>query len=189
MKLQRIVVQDNAALQKLVLAHLQDLAGKIELLEEDLGTPSGPLCLGVDEERRLVLLISSIVEDDAILLKALGQLNWVVRHHSLLVRLYNKPGGEFSPSPRAILIAPSFSATLRDTVPFIAFDIELYEYRAVELNHERALLLDPVLFSGRKMTSPTASVSPESKDSSSKVQLTDTERKFFEGFFPRSLPT
>jgi len=189
MKLQRIVLQDNEVLQKLVLAQLQDLAGKIEVLEEDLGSPPGPLCLGVDEDRRFVLLISSIVEDDAILLKALGQLNWVVRHHSLLVRLYNKAGGEFSPSPRAVLIAPSFSATLREIVPFIAFDIELYEYRAVELNHERALLLDPVLFSGRKMTSPTASVSPDSKDSSSKVQLTDTERRFFEGFFPRSLPT
>jgi len=189
MKLQRIVLQDNAALQKLVLAQLQDLAGKIELLEGDLGSPSGPLCLGVEEDRRFVLLISSIVEDDAILLKALGQLNWVVRHHSLLVRLFNKPGGEFSPSPRAILIAPSFSATLRETVPFIAFDIEFYEYRAVEWNHERALLLDPVLFSGRKMTTPTTSGSPDIKDSSSKVQLTDTERKFFEGFFPRSLPT
>jgi hypothetical protein len=189
MKLQRIVLQDNTVLQKLVLAQLQDLAGKVEALEEDFGSPSGPLCLGVEEERRFVLLISSVVEDDSILLKALGQLNWVVRHHSLLVRLFNKSGGEFSPSPRAILIAPSFSETLRETVPFIAFDIELYEYRAVELNHERALLLDPVLFSGRKMASPPASFSPVTKDPSSKVQLTDTERKFFEGFFPRSLPT
>ncbi|MBI2810908.1 MAG: hypothetical protein HYX67_08785 [Candidatus Melainabacteria bacterium] len=189
MQLQRIVLQDNTALQKLVLTQLQDLAGKIELLEQDLGSQSGPLCLGVDEERRFVLLISSIVEEDAILLKALGQLNWIVRHHSLRVRLFNKQGVEFSPSPRATLIAPSFSTTLQETIAFIAFDIDLYEYRAVELNHERGLLLDPVLISGRKMTSPTASASPVFQDSSSKVQLTDTERKFFEGFFPKSLPT
>jgi len=189
MKLQRIILQDNTALQKLVLAQLQDLSGKIELLEEDLGSSSGPLCLGLDEERRFVVLISEIVEDDSLLLKALGQLNWVIRHYSLLVRLFHKPEGESLPSPRAILIAPSFSATLRETIPFIAFDIELYEYRAVEMNHERALLLDPVLSSGRKMTSPTASGSLDPKVSSSKVHLTDTERKFFEGFFPKSLPT
>ncbi|HTN42954.1 MAG TPA: hypothetical protein VMN77_04065 [Nitrospiria bacterium] len=189
MKLQRIVLQDNAALEKLLLAQLQDLGGKIDLLERELGSDAGPLCLGVDEERRFVLLIFSIAEDDALLIKTLGQLKWVIRHHPLLARLFNKPGVEFSPSPRAILVAPSFTTTLQESIAFIAFDIELYEYRAVELNHERALLLDPVSFTGRKSNSPAASVSSASQDPSSKAQLTDTERKFFEGFFPKSLPT
>ncbi|HUK55316.1 MAG TPA: hypothetical protein VLY20_01505 [Nitrospiria bacterium] len=189
MKLQRIVLQDSAILQKLMLAQLGDFPGQIELLEENFNFETGSICIGIDKARRFVLLVPSLVENDAILLKALGQLSWLVRQHPLLVRIFSRPGAEFAPSPRAILVAPSFSATLREALAFIGIDIELYEYRAVELNQEQALLFDSVPIPDRKITAPIGSVAPRLQDPHSQVQLTDTERKFFEGFFPKSLPT
>lgn len=188
MKLHRISLPDGAVLQKLVLAQLSDFTGRVELLDQGLSSESGPLCLGIDEERRFVLLISTVADDDAIFVKALGRLSWVVRHQSLLARLYAKREVESSKIPRVILIAPSFSTALREAAVFVGLDMELYQYRALELNNEKALLLDPILVSGRKIIQPTVPIPAVPPDPSSHGQLTDAERDFFEEPPPKSLP-
>jgi len=189
MKLHRITLQDNAVLQKMVLAQLDDLAGEIELLESGLSSESGPLCLAIDQDRRFVLLIATVQDDDAILVRALGQIGWLNRHHALLVRLFSKRGVESSQMPRAVLIAPGFSSTLHEAVGLVGLDIELYQYRAVEFERQQALLLDPVGVPRRRTGQPAVSIPVIPPDSSSRIALTDAERNFFEGVSPKSLPT
>lgn len=188
MKLQRISPQDRGLLQKLVLAQLHDLGGNINLLEADLSSDAGPLCLGIDEDGRLVLLISTVHEDDSILVKALGQLNWAVRHRSLLSRAFSNSGVVSSQSPRAVVIAPSYSTVLMQAVASLGQDIELHQYHALELDGQRALLLDPVHVPRRKKAPPAVSPSAGPPVASSHIELTEEERNFFEGTSPQSLP-
>ena len=189
MKLHRISVQDNAVLQQLILAQLHELAGGIELLEPGLSSESGPLCLAMDEERRFVLLISSIQEEDVMLVQALGQMSWLNKHQSLLARLFSNRGLESSQSPRAVLIAPAFSSVIQDAVALVGLDIELYQYRALEFERQKTLLLDPVWVPRRKAAPPVVSVPAMPLDPSSRTALTESERNFFEGASPKSLPT
>jgi hypothetical protein len=189
MKLHRVFLQDNAVLQKMILAQLDDLGEEIELLESGLSSESGPLCLAIDEEGRFVLLIPTVQEDDAILVKALGQMSWLNRHQSLLARLFSKRGVESSQSPRVVLIAPGFSSVFQEAVAMTGLDIELYQYRALEFERQQTLLLDPVGVPRRRAGQPAASVSVIPLDPSSRIALTDAERNFFEGASPKSLST
>lgn len=189
MKLHRISLHDPAALQKMILTQLDDLTGELELLESGLSSESGPLCLAIDQDRRFVLLISTVQEDDAILVRALGQIGWLNRHQSLLVRLFSKRGMESSQSPRVVLIAPGFSSVFQEAVSLVGLDIELYQYRALEFERQQALLLDPVGIPRRRAGQPAVSVSAVPSDPSSRIALTDAERNFFEGASPKSLPT
>lgn len=182
-------MEDGDVLQKLILAQLSDFAGKTELLDQGLSSESGPLCLGMDEERRFVLLISTVREDDALFVKAVGQLGWIVRHQTLLARLYAKRGVDASKSPRILLIAPSFSTALSEAAAFVGLDIELHQYRALELNRETALLFDPVWIPERKRSQPPAPVVAPPVDSASPAGLTDAERQFFEASPPKGQPT
>ena len=189
MKLNRISLPDNAALQKMILAQLDELPGGIELLESGLSSESGPLCLATDQERHFVLLISSVQEDDAILVKALGQIGWLNRHQTLLVRLFSKRGLESSRSTRLVIVAPAFSTVLQEAVALVGLDIELYQYRALEIERQQTLLLDPVWVPRRSAGQPNISVPGKSPNAPSSMALTDAEQNFFESASPRSLPT
>lgn len=188
MKLQRILLQDGALLQKLVLSQLHDLDGKIDLLDTHLSSEAGPLCLGIDEDRRFVLLISTVKEDDSILVKVLGQLNWVARYHSLLARAFSNPGGVPPPPPRAVLVAPSFSSVFKEAVTFLGLDIELHQFHALEFDRQMTLLFDPVRVSHRSKAQPTISAPVRPTASSSQIELTDEERSFFEESVSKNLP-
>lgn len=188
MKLHRVSLHDPAVLQNMILTQLDDLTGGLELLESGLSSESGPLCLAIDQDRCFVLLISTLHEDDAILVRALGQIGWLNRHRSLLVQLFSKRGAESSQSPRVVLITPGFSSVFQEAVALTGLDIELYQYRVLEFEHQQTLLLDPVGVPRRRAGPPAVPVSVIPPDPSSCIALTDAERNFFQGAFPKSLP-
>lgn len=189
MKLHRVLLQDNTVLQRMILAQLDDLGEEIKLLESALSSGAGPLCLAIDRDRRFVLLIPTVQEDDAILVKVLGQIGWLNRHQTLLVRLFSNRGVESYQSPHVVLIAPGFSSVFQEAVALTGLDIELYQYRALEFERQQTLLLDPVGVPRRKTGQPTVPVSAMPLDSSLRSVLTDAERNFFDGAPPKSLPT
>lgn len=189
MKLQTVSLQDAVLLQKMILNQLDVFTGRVELLEQGVNSECGPLCLGIDQEKRFVVLLSSLHEEDAILVKALGQLSWVVRHQPLLARLYSQRGVAPSKTPRVILISPSFSKAMHEAVAYVDFDLELYQYRVLELNHERVLLFDRILIPGRTVPSVQSSLPATAPpDPSRSVELTEAEKRFFEASSPTDLP-
>jgi len=189
MKLHRISIQDGTVLKTMVLAQLQDLTGGIELLEPGLSSESGPLCLGIDQERHFVLLFPVIHEDDTLLVKALAQMSWLHRHQSLLVRLFPKREIDPARPSRSVLIAPGFSTAFQQAVSLINLNIEMVQYRALEIDQQKMLLFEPV-GAPRRKSAPAAAVSTvKPPGSRSRIALSDAERNFFEGASPKSLPT
>lgn len=187
MKLQRISLSDPLLLRKLVLDQIVELPGRVELLEEDLASESGSLCLGIDEERRFVLIHTTVHEDTAILAKVLGQMKWMVRNHALLSRAFSGQGAASPHSPRVVWIAPSFSTPLMDAVAYTGADIELHRYQALEIDRQTALLLDPVWIPQARKSKPAVPISAVSPSVSSRIELTNEERNFFEGSPPNNL--
>jgi hypothetical protein len=187
LKLQRISLSDPLLLRKLVLDQINELPGRVELLEENLTSESGPLCLGIDEESRLVLIHTTVHEDTAILVKVLSQMKWMVRYHALLSRAFSNQGATSSQSPRAVLIAPSFSIPLMDAVAYTGADIELHRYQALEIDRQTALLLDPVWIPQIRKNKPAVPISSTPPSVSSRIELTNEERNFFEGPPPKNL--
>lgn len=189
MKLCPVTLEEDRLLEKLVLEQLDGLAGKIQLLDQALGSEAGPICLGMDEDRCFAVLIFSIHEDDSTVIKALAQVGWIYSNRSLLARLYNQQGIDAELKPRIILIAPSFSKALKSAVPYIGLDVELYRYRALEVNHERGLLLDPIMISEKRSPVRDAAAKPKAVvEAPASRNLTETERNFLEGSPARNLP-
>jgi hypothetical protein len=187
LKLQRISLTDPLLLRKLVLDQINELPGRVELLEENLASESGPLCLGIDEERRLVLIHTTVHEDTAILVRVLSQMKWMVRSHALLSRVFSNQGVASPQTPRAVLIAPSFSTPFMDAVTYTGADIELHRYQALEIDRQTALLLDPVWIPQDRKPKPAVPISTVAPSVSSRIELTNEERSFFEGSPPKNL--
>jgi len=186
MKIQKISLSDPLLLRRLVFDQLQELPGRIELLEDNLVSEFGSLCLGIDEERRFVLIHIAIQEESSLLVKILSQMRWLVRYHALLSRLYSNQGVVFPQSPRAIVISPSFSAPLKEAVAYMGVDIELHRYQALEIDRQTALLLDSVWIPAVRSVKPAVPVSPTTPSATSRIELTDEERNFFEGSAPKN---
>ena len=180
MKLQSFILRDKNLLGDMILKQLDCLKGQVQALERAFSSEHGPLCLGVDREGRYVVIIFSIDEDDSLVVEALGQLGWIVRNRSLMERLYGQKAHLSSASPRIVLISPSFSRATQEAISYIETKIELYRFRALEVNQERVLLLEPVLRSERPPVevAPHTSVSPPSNLPA--VELSEAEMRFFE---------
>lgn len=180
-KLQRISVQDPVKLQELVVAYSETLPGKVKIMDVGLPTEAGPLNLAMDDGGRLVVLLFSTSMDDSQLLRAMAQTAWVANHAALLNRVYGKRGADTTRVPRSIIIGPRFSAALQETAARMVSGVELYEYRALVVNGEHAVLFDSIL-----QSYSDASVFAEEGQSTSTgsqevgVDLTREEASFFE---------
>jgi len=71
----------------------------------------------------------------------------------------------------------------------INLDIELVQYRALEVEQQKMLLFEPVGIPRRKAGPAVAAAPVLPLDSHSLIALSDAERNFFEGSSPKSLPT
>lgn len=187
MKIHPVSIQDIGLLEKLVLEQLETFSGSVELIEQGLSTEYGPLSLGIDRWGRPVLFVTSLSEDEGLIVKATAQAGWIVRYHSLVSRLFRPRELDFSKPPRIILLAPSYSKASREAASALKMEIELYQYRVVEFRQERGILLDPVAVPESKpspVANPTAANAaefPPPRDLPPSVELTDSERQFFEG--------
>ena len=188
MKLQPFTLRDKTLLGEMILKQLEGLKGQIELLEQALSSEYGPLCLGFDRDGRYVMLIFSIDEDDSMVVEALAQLGWMTRNRSLMERLYSRKWNPSSASPRIILIAPSFSRASQEAVGYIEPEIEFYRFRALEVNQEQVLLLDPVKRSEPLSPEPAPSQCATPLPGLTAVELSKAERRFFEKPSRSSLP-
>jgi hypothetical protein len=135
-----------------------------------------------------VLLVSTVQEDDSILVKALGQIGWLNRHQALLVRLFSKHGVESTQCARVVLVAPAFSSIMQEAVVSAGLDIELYQFHALEFERHQTLLLDSVGGGRRRAVQSAAFIPAMPPDPSLGIALTEAERKFFEDASPKNPP-
>jgi hypothetical protein len=98
-----------------------------------------------DENGQLVILQVSVNEDDNVLLQGIQTLDYVDKFKAFLKMTYNKHKIDDKEKPRLILIAPSFSETMRHTVQHIhGLHIELYEWEYLKIGDHKGLHLQSI---------------------------------------------
>lgn len=98
-------------------------------------TDSGPLdLLCVDADNILVVIELKNEEDDYQLLQALRYYDYIAEHIYELTHHFKKSGITVSEKdPRLMLVAPSFSDTLKRAAKYLGIEIDLKEYIAVKM--------------------------------------------------------
>lgn len=89
--------------------------------------------LAVNSEERLIVLELKIVEDDRMLIQGLEYIDWVNENADRIVEIYKSSNLKINPKviPSLILVAPTFSRTLRTAAKYVRKDycyLMLFEY-------------------------------------------------------------
>lgn len=184
MKVRVILIENLLILQELVLNQLEAIPGQIRVLETDIQTESGPVILGLDREGRLAVLTMSLVQEEDLLSRLVGIYGWVLQNLSVLSRFYAKRGLDSTRVPRIIAIAPEFPQAVMDGIAHLAFTVELYRYRGLEVNGERALLLEPLAGQVPEPDTAKPMAQESSEDFLQAAHLTEAEVQFFQESHP-----
>lgn len=183
MKIQTVQIHSQKELEEIFLNSIEGLPGEPRLIEKSLETDYGCVSLGADEKARLAVFFPTLNRDDGALVRLLAIEGWLKRHCKLLERLFQKKAADLSKEFRLILVAPEFSRELEEAARGIRRGLELYRYRAVNVNRQVALFLDPLFQENgsRVPESKPSSVSKIKQESAStgNVRLTSEEKQFF----------
>ena len=123
-------------------------------LEEGLRTidakipcyPCGEIdVLAVDRTSKLTIIDFDTTLNDGLLLRGLGQLDWIVRNSQNVQRMYPAQNIDSSAPPRLILLAPQFSLLLRRVMRQLTrLPIQWVRYHAVETLAGAGILFEPI---------------------------------------------
>jgi hypothetical protein len=142
MSIERLSVESKQELEEMITEHLSHI-------EEDLSivcahvpiNDSATLdILCHDENGQLAIIQLSTSEDDTMLLQGLQSIDYVDKFKSFLKATYNKHKIDDQEKPRLILIAPSFSNTVRNAAESMkGMRIDLYEWEYLKLGDQKGL--------------------------------------------------
>lgn len=178
MKIRVIPIADSTILQHLVIQQIGLVEGQVRVLEVGINTEWGLIILGCDQERRLVVLLLDVTRDENLLPRLIGVYAWITRVMPLVSRFYARGRLDGTKVPRIVSIAPEFSRTVQDSLVYLAFRVEPYTYRGVDINGEFGILLQS-LGPQAKKSAPAAE--PEHSNALLKAShLTEAEIRFFE---------
>lgn len=147
--IKQISITKEAELEDLIIKkYLKNVEDGLKLLMNQVRTDSGPLdVLCVDEEGVLTIIELKIVEEDEALIQSLRYLDWVDKNRDRIKdwSISKKLTIDDSKQPRIILIAPSFSETIKRVIKYVDVDITLFEYIGVEIGTEKGLIFRSVI--------------------------------------------
>jgi hypothetical protein len=158
MNIKKIEVFTKEEITALVAEQHKVLDDGLELIGERLGkkgeTPWD--LVGVDSEKRLVLIQVEALAADRILSALLSRLDWAWEHLEAIARMYPDHGIDCSRLPRVVVIAPEFSPALKRSMSYLTYrvSISLYAYRYLQTDAGKGLLLEPVLRGARYDRTP-----------------------------------
>lgn len=179
MKLEMVAIHDSAMLNELVVQQISFIDGQVQVVEICINTEWGSIILACDREARLVVLLLDVVQDEGLLSRLIGVSTWITRSMPLLCRLYDKRKLDSTRTPRIIAIAPGFSEAVVNGLSRLAFPVELYRYRGIEVNDERTVLIEPLRSQIQNSVLVGGSNHPEALSKAS--HLTEAEVRFFDG--------
>jgi hypothetical protein len=149
MNIKKIEVFTKEEITALVAEQHKALDDGLELIGERLGkkgeTPWD--LVGVDSEKRLVLIQVEALAADRILSALLSRLDWAWEHLETIARMYPDHGIDCSRLPRVLVIAPEFSTALKRSMSYLTYrvSISLYAYRYLQTDAGKGLLLELVM--------------------------------------------
>jgi len=151
--IKKIEVFTKEEITALVAEQHKALDDGLELIGERLGkkgeTPWD--LVGVDSDKRLVLIQVEALAADRILSALLSRLDWAWEHLETIARMYPDHGIDCSRLPRVLVIAPEFSPALKRSMSYLTYrvSISLYAYRYLQTDAGKGLLLE-LLMRGAK---------------------------------------
>jgi len=137
-------LKDKAEIMELMLVNLECLEPGLKLVDKNIDFSEGGTLdiLAIDYTNTLVLMELLPKEQEEVLIVALKHFEWVIRHLSVLKKIYALPI-ELSSIPRIIIIAPRFTDSFKRLTENIhPARIELFEYRCLETQGTRGLFLN-----------------------------------------------
>jgi len=141
-KLRWVTLHHSAMLQELVVQRMGHIEGHVQILGIGINTEWGRVMIGRDLIGRPVVLLLNVIRDKGLLLSVIGLYAWIKGIMPLLSGFYTKEGLDATRVPRIIVIAPGYSKAVVEGIEYLAFEVELYLYRAVEIEGELSIVLE-----------------------------------------------
>jgi len=117
----------------------------LRIIDTQVITNRGRLdILGLDSGSVLVVIELKIGESDEMLWQALDYYDWVFRNIDSIKRMYPNYEIDYSQGPRLMLIAPSFSDTIKRRAIYLEPSGELLEYKYLQAGDKEGILFSPV---------------------------------------------
>jgi hypothetical protein len=145
------LLRPAAVSRERLAAALKEFAGALEdgLKAIDANIPCHPCgeidVLGMSRTGQLTIIDAETAPNDALLLRAMGHFDWVVRNMPNLRRMYREHAVNFSLPPRLVLLAPQFSLLLQSAAHQITTpQIQWIRYHAVDAAGGAGILFEPV---------------------------------------------
>jgi len=150
-KLEEVKILDvsEGELESFVKLSLGDIETGLALIDTQINTYRGPLdILAIDSERCLVIIELKVRENDDMLFQVVDYYDWIQENIDSVSRMYRnihpKVEINYKKPPRIMLIAPSFSSSLKRRTKYLDINIDLYIYRFVEIGGKQGLLFEQV---------------------------------------------
>jgi hypothetical protein len=145
--IEKIRVESSQELEQMVTKEISQISNDLTVICSNVSindkTTLDILCH--DSNGQLVIVQLSVNEDDFMLFHGMQSLDYVNRFKTFLKATYNKHKIDDREQPRLILIAPSFSDTMRHTVESMkGIRIDLYEWEYLKLGDHKGLRLQPI---------------------------------------------
>lgn len=158
----KIEIKEREELEPILVANPEVLEEGLRIVTHQLTTPTGPLdILAVDEEGALVVieLKNEVDEKEDQLLQAIRYYDWCFENRSWLAHAYKEKSIDPQKDPRLVLVAPDFSESLKRLAKYLAVEVELYRYQAIELpTGERAVICNQSFYEERPEVPIIASI-------------------------------
>ncbi len=153
MSIERIKIESKPELEKIILEELGHIEKGLTVICNNVPindkTTLDVLCH--DENGQLVVMQIAVDEDDDILLQGLQSLNHINNFKSMLKVTYAKHKIDDKAMPRLILVAPSFSETVRNAVKNMqGMQIDLYEWEYLKIGDRKGLRIQPIFAPPKK---------------------------------------
>jgi hypothetical protein len=149
MNLTKIEVFTKEEITALVAQQHKALDEGLELVGERLGKKGEPPwdLVGVDSEKRLVLVAVEVLIADRILTALLSRLDWAWEHLDVIARMYPDYGIDCNRLPRVCVVAPDYAPALKRSMHYLNYrvSINLYAYRCLQTGAGKGLLIEQLM--------------------------------------------
>ncbi|KPJ58719.1 MAG: hypothetical protein AMJ42_02740 [Deltaproteobacteria bacterium DG_8] len=146
--LKRVEDFSKGEIKDLIAENYRVLDKNLELIGGSLGTRREMLwdLIGIDKEKKVVLIDVELRYTDKILYQILNRLDWAWEHIENITKMHSSYEINADQMPRVIIIAPSYSSFFKKSISYLNYRIRinLFTYTYLENNAGKSLFLEPV---------------------------------------------
>jgi len=180
MSIERIGLESKQELEKMVTNEIDQIEKDLTVIcsQVPVNDKTALDILCHDNSGQLVVLQLNVSEDDNMLLQGIQSLDYVEKFRSFLKATYSKHKINDESKPRLVLVAPSFSETLRHAVEHMqGIHIDLYEWEYLKLGDHKGLRLQPLFtWKTAEKLEPKKQKKPTENKKETKIEKTKKEK-------------